>query len=125
MAAMPEENTFDHRRGDDGEHVGYLHVTDDGSFVPYDPLRRRRAEPMELDDAEALLDRIGLRLLDRGWWLVDPDGSRLKVRVTELRRTSVTVAPVLDDLSGATAKTIDLTATLTLPLPTDRLVEAD
>lgn len=35
---MPLENTFDHLRALDKEHVGYIHVTGDGRFVPFDLL---------------------------------------------------------------------------------------
>lgn len=120
---LPRENTFDHLRADDREHVGYLHVTDDGRFIPFDLLHRRRGEPMELDEAEALLDRIGLSMLTVRWWLDDPQEGRVRVAIRELHRATVTVARTLDDLSGPVAKAVDLTATTTLPLPTDRLHE--
>ena len=48
----------------------------------------------------------------------------MKVRIQELRRESVTVARVLENLSGPVAKAVDLTATITLALPTDRLHES-
>ena len=53
---------FDHLRSDDGEHVGYIEMVGD-LFVPHDLLHRRRGEPMELHEAEAVLDTIGLRAL--------------------------------------------------------------
>lgn len=110
---------FDHLRADDHEHVGYLEMTDDGRFVPYDRLRRRAGEPMELAEAEELLDRIGLRLLAQDW-VLDPDGpAPRRVRIRELTRDAVTVAPMLDD--AAVAKAVDLTESIMLELPTDRL----
>lgn len=122
-AGMPEQNTFDHLRGSDGEHVGYLHLTEDGAFVPFDLLRRRRGGPVELDEAEALLDGIGLALLAEPWWLDHGEHGRVEVRIQEFRRESVTVARALADLSGPVAKAVDLTATTTLALPTDWLHE--
>lgn len=123
-AGMPQEDTFDHLRTWDGEHVGYIHLTEDGAFVPFDLLHRQRGEPMELHEAEALLEGIGLALLAEPWWLDDGETGRVKVRIQELRRECVTVARTLEDLSGPIAKTVDLTATTTLALPTDRLHES-
>lgn len=93
--------------------------------MPFDLLRRRRGEPMELHEAEALLDGIGLTMLAEPWWLDDGGLGRVKVRIQELQRGSVTVARALEDLSGPVAKAVDLTATTTLPLPTDRLHESE
>lgn len=124
-AGMPEESTFDHLRSSDGEHVGYIHLTEDGTFVPFDLLRRRRGGPVELHEAEALLDGIGLTLLAEPWWLDDGEQGRVKVRIQEFRRESVTVARALEDLSGPVAKAVDLRATTTLTLPTDRLHQSE
>ncbi|MCV7584061.1 serine/threonine protein phosphatase, partial [Micrococcus luteus] len=60
---------FDHLRADDREHVGYIEMTDDGLFIPYDLLRRRCGEPMELAEAEELLDTVGLQALGEQWLL--------------------------------------------------------
>lgn len=114
--------SFDHLRADDREHVGYIEMTDDGRFVPYDLLRRRRGEPMELAEAEELLDATGLRVLSEPW-LLRNDGEWMRVGITEFSRDSVTVAPQLDD--GAVAKAVDLTAAVRLSLPTDRLRQAE
>lgn len=111
---------FDHLRAEDREHVGYIEMTDDGAFVPYDLLRRRRGEPGGLEEAEAVLDEIGLRLLAEDW-ILDAD-EPLRVRILEVTRDAVVVAPALD--SAAVAKSLDLTATVRLPLPTARLRQA-
>lgn len=110
---------FDHLRADDGEHVGYLEITEDGAFIPYDLLHRRRGEAMELDQAEQLLDAAGLRLLAEPWVLVSEDGDEIPVGIREVTRTAVVVAPVMD--SATVAKGLDLSAAVHLPLPTDRL----
>ncbi|HRO95372.1 MULTISPECIES: serine/threonine protein phosphatase [Micrococcaceae] len=121
---MPATDTFEHVRGADGEHVGYIHCTDDGRFVPFDLLQRRRGEPMELDEAEALLDGIGLSMLAEPWWLDEGNGERVKVLVQEVHRDRLTVARAMDDLSGPVAKAVDLQAVITVELPTDRLHDA-
>lgn len=44
------------------------------------------------------------------------------MRILEVTRDAVVVAPALD--SAAVAKSLDLAATVRLPLPTDRLRQA-
>jgi hypothetical protein len=78
---------------------------------------------MDLDEAEALLDGIGLRMLAEPWWLDDGNGERVKVLVQEVHRDRLTVARALDDQSGPIAKAVDLRATITVALPTNRLHE--
>lgn len=130
------EDVFDHLRREDGEHVGYIEMVDD-AFVPYDLLWVRRGEPMELDEAEATLDAVGLRLLAEDWLLLEgaPAGPGLdaagrvarptptwsRVRIRELHRDRVVVARAVDDLSADVAKTISLVDAIELPLPTARL----
>lgn len=121
VQGLPIENTFDHMRSSDGEHVGYIHMTDSGRFVPYDLLHRPRAEAMELDEAEHLLDGIGLSMFTEDWWLV-LDGEHVKVLISEVRRDSISVARTMD---GPVAKSVDLLTTIELQLPTDRLVQRE
>lgn len=114
---------FDHLRTDDGEHVGYIEIADD-LFIPYDRLWNRRGEPMELAQAEALLDEIGLSLLAEDWVLSPEESAEApptRVRIVELTRDTVTVAPTLDGATGSIAKSLDLTTRTTLPLPASRL----
>ena len=114
---MPSENTFDHLRSHDGEHVGYIHMTASGHFIPFDLLRRQRAGALELEDAEQLLEDLGLGMFTEDWWL-DVDGQRIRVLIQEVLRDCVRVAPAVE---GAIAKSADMTATIELALPTDRL----
>lgn len=114
---MPAENTFDHRRSLDGEHVGYIHMTADGGFVPFDLLHRARAGPLELELAESLLDELGLRMFVETWWL-DVDGEQIQVLIQEVRRDQVLVAPAV---AGVIAKSADMVRSVEVPLPTDRL----
>lgn len=79
---------------------------------------------MDLDDAEALLDRVGLSLLAEDWLLLPAPaegGDPVRVRIAELTRDAVTVSPTLADASGKVAKSVDLTRRTTITLPTDRL----
>jgi hypothetical protein len=116
---MPPENTFDHLRKLDGEHVGYIHMTDDGGFVPFDLLHRRRSEATNLESAESLLDDLGLRMFMDEWWL-SVDGQHQQVLIQEVRRDRVLVAPTV---AGAIAKSADMTKTIEVPLPTGRLFQ--
>ena len=123
------EDVFDHLRREDGEHVGYIEMSADGRFIPYDRLWVRRGEAMELDEAEAVLDAIGLRLLAEDWLLEEDPGageaSWARVRIREIHRDRVIVARAMEDLSATNiAKSVDLIGAIELPLPTTRLRSA-
>ncbi|MCV7502234.1 serine/threonine protein phosphatase, partial [Micrococcus luteus] len=77
---------FDHLRADDREHVGYIEMTDDGLFIPYDLLRRRCGEPMELAEAEELLDTVGLQALGEQWLLRTEGDAWVPVDIREFSR---------------------------------------
>ncbi|QQM67496.1 serine/threonine protein phosphatase [Actinomyces weissii] len=120
------ENVFEHLRREDGEHVGYIELTDDGRFIPYDRLWLRRGEAMDLDEAEAVLDEIGLRLLAEDWLLQEEDEAPgragwVRVRIREIHRDRVVVARTVDDLSAKVAKAVNLIDGIELRLPTTRL----
>ena len=120
------ENVFDHLRREDGEHVGYIEMTADGRFTPYDRLWVRRGEAMDLDEAEATLDEVGLRLLAEDWLLQEEDGQTgeatwARVRIREVHRDRVVVARAMEDISADVAKAVDLVGGIELPLPTARL----
>ena len=124
------EDVFDHLRREDGEHVGYIEMSADGRFIPYDRLWARRGEAMDLDEAEAVLDAIGLRLLAEDWLLEEDDlqtgeASWTRVRIREIHRDRVIVARAVEDLSATSvAKSVDLIGAIELPLPTTRLRSA-
>ena len=130
QAGLPDpEDVFDHLRREDGEHVGYIEMSADGRFIPYDRLWVRRGEAMELDEAEAVLDAIGLRLLAEDWLLEEDPGageaSWARVRIREIHRDRVIVARAMEDLSATNvAKSVDLIGAIELPLPTTRLRSA-
>ena len=124
------KDVFDHLRREDGEHVGYIEMSADGRFIPYDRLWVRRGEAMELDEAEAVLDAIGLRLLAEDWLLEEDnlqtgEASWTRVRIREIHRDRVIVARAMEDLSATNiAKSVDLIGATELPLPTTRLRSA-
>lgn len=124
------EDVFEHLRREDGEHVGYIEMSADGRFIPYDRLWVRRGEAMDLDEAEAVLDAIGLRLLAEDWLLQEEDpqtgkATWARVRIREIHRDRVIVARAMEDLSATNiAKSVDLVGSIELPLPTTRLRHA-
>ena len=124
------KDVFDHLRREDGEHVGYIEMSADGRFIPYDRLWVRRGEAMDLDEAEEILDAIGLRLLAEDWLLEEDDlqtgeASWTRVRIREIHRDRVIVARAMEDLSATNiAKSVDLIGAIELPLPTTRLRSA-
>ncbi|MBO3725519.1 serine/threonine protein phosphatase [Actinomyces bowdenii] len=120
------EDAFDHLRREDGEHVGYIEMSGDGRFIPYDLLWVRRGEAMDLHEAEAVLDEAGLRLLAQDWLLQQQDGQTgeeawARVRIREIHRDRVVVARAMEELSAGVAKSVDLVGGIELPLPTTRL----
>ena len=127
QAGLPDpEDVFDHLRHEDGEHVGYIEMSADGRFIPYDRLWVQRGEAMELDEAEAVLDEIGLRLLAEDWLLQEEDGQTgeatwARVRIREVHRDRVVVARAMEVLSADVAKAVNLVVGIELPLPTMRL----
>ncbi len=110
--------------------MGYIEMSADGRFIPYDRLWVQRGEAMELDEAEAVLDAIGLRLLAEDWLLEEDDPqtgeeSWARVRIREIHRDRVIVARAMEDLSATgVAKSVDLIGAIELPLPTTRLRSA-
>ena len=110
--------------------MGYIEMSADGRFIPYDRLWVRRGEAMDLDEAEAVLDAIGLRLLAEDWLLEEDDlqtgeASWTRVRIREIHRDCVIVARAMEDLSATSvAKSVDLIGAIELSLPTTRLRSA-
>ena len=66
---------------------------------------------------------FGLQALGEQWLLRTEGDAWVPVGIQEFSREAVTVAPRLDD--RAVAKAPDLTATVMLSLPTDRLRSAE
>lgn len=62
--------------------------------------------------------------LDYQRGLADGVGDPVRVRIQEVTRTVVTVAPTVNGAVGEVAKSIDPAASITLSLPTERLCPA-
>lgn len=112
---LTSDAVFDHVRASDNERVGYIAITNDGDFVPFDLLHRQAGPAGNLDDAENILETVGLTLLDQTYELTR-DGQTMRVGIKELNRHEVTVIPLPGDLDPA-AVPVDLTARWTYPLP--------
>lgn len=118
---LTSESAFEHVRASDGEVVGYIVITDDGQFVPFDLLHRQASEPSDLAHAEELLEQIGLSLLAESCQL-SREGQALRVGIKELTRDEVTVGPLTDDLDPS-SEAVDLTARWTYRLPASELTQ--
>lgn len=79
---MIGDDWIEHRRGMDRELIGWLAPVGDG-FAAVDLLGRRRTGALELEDAEAALEEIGIGYLADPYELQLPDGRWLRVRITE------------------------------------------
>lgn len=90
---MVDDITFPHVRSSDGEHVGYLRISENNGFVPIDLMWNEVGEPQELTDAETLLEELGLSYLAEGWLLdVEDYPEPVKVRIREITPEQITVA---------------------------------
>jgi hypothetical protein len=106
-----------HRRGSDGELVGYL-VLDGDLFTPMSHLGVPLAASCDLEDAEAILEERGLAVLAERWvWSGSPRGDMV-VRIVEVTSDHVRV---VDDDTGAAAVVGANLATYDLPVPADTL----
>ncbi len=81
-----------HHRAVDGEHVGYLVGVDEERMRPMTLLGTPLADPSHRNEAEALLDAVGLSYLIEPWELVDEDGSATRVVLLEISPERVAVA---------------------------------
>lgn len=104
-------------RREDGELVGYLEILDDG-FRPRDLLGRILGAPADLEDAEAVVDRVGLAALAEPWLLTNDDGSRQQVLIVSVDAESAWVA----NADFAQVVGADIGTPIRIDLPTDRLV---
>lgn len=107
-----------YHRPDDGEHVGYLRPDGD-LVVPCTLLGTDLAGPLERDDAETVLQDVGLSYLAETWLLLDDDGTQRRVVLVEVDAARAVVADAGSALVvGAPA---DERGRREVALPTDRL----
>lgn len=81
---------IEHRRGFDGELLGWLAPTGDG-FVVVDLLGRPRSAEVDWQTGEELLDELGIGYLADPFELRLESGEWLRVRITEVSATEIRV----------------------------------
>ena len=111
-----EPDWIEHRRADDGEHVGWMKPIDDG-FVAVDLLGRPRTDVVDWLSAEETLDDLGLSYLADPHELWLDDGGWLRVRIAEVTPSVVRVKK--EDWGDMTAPQIYFT--VSLPVTEDQL----
>jgi hypothetical protein len=111
-----EPDWIEHRRADDGEHVGWMKPIDDG-FVAADLLGRPRTDVVDWLSAEETLDELGLSYLADPHELRLDDGGWLRVRIAEVTPSVVRVKK--EDWGDMTAPQIYFT--VSLPVTEDQL----
>ncbi|MGO4587856.1 hypothetical protein [Paenarthrobacter sp. 2TAF44] len=107
---------IEHRRAEDGEHVGWVKPVNDG-FVAMDLLGRPRTDVVDWLSAEEILDDLGLRYLADPHELRLDDGDWLRVRIAEVTPSVVRVKK--EDWGDMTAPQVYFT--VSLPVTEDQL----
>lgn len=105
---------IEHRRGRDGERLGWLSPEEDG-FVAVDLLGRRQTGPVDWLTAEETLDTLGIGYLADRYELRLGDGQWLRVRITEVSPEAIKVSK---DHGGA-IDAPQLNYSLPFPVTTD------
>lgn len=96
---MPED-WIEHRRGIDGEILGWMRPDGDG-FVVIDLLGRERSDALDWLDAEELLEQLGIGYLADAYELRLESGAWLRVRLAEVSSHRIRVKK--DDWGDMTA----------------------
>jgi hypothetical protein len=89
LLTMPE-NWIEHRRGLDGERLGWMKPDGDG-FVVIDLLGREKTGVVDWFDAEEMLDGLGIGYLADAYELRLDNGEWLRVRVAEVSTQEIRV----------------------------------
>jgi len=90
MGMVDPVEWIEHRRGGDGELIGWM-APDGEGFVVVDLLGRERSAVVDWLTAEETLDEIGLGFLADPFELQLPDGRWLQVRIAELSPEGIRV----------------------------------
>lgn len=89
-----QDNWIAHHRDEDGELLGYLAPPSDvtNTFRPVTIFGYPMAPPLELADAQQVLDDLGLSYLAERWYLtVDGSGESIAVTIAEISPHQMTV----------------------------------
>lgn len=97
------EDWIEHRRGPDGELLGWMRPDGDG-FVVIDLLGRERTGSVDWFAAEETLDALGIGYLADPYELLLDDGPWLRVRLAEVSGREIRVKK--DDWGDMTAPQI-------------------
>jgi hypothetical protein len=106
------ENWIEHRRGRDGELLGWMKPVGDG-FVAMDLLGREKTDVVDWLVAEETLDDLGIGYLAEPYELLLDSGTWLRVRLVEVSSGSIRVKK--DDWGDMTAPQIYYTVPLPIP----------
>ncbi|TFB73757.1 hypothetical protein E3O06_07985 [Cryobacterium glaciale] len=105
-----DQDWIEHRRGSDGELLGWLRASGDG-FLVIDLLGRARTDALDGLTAEEALDALGIGYLADPFELRLDTGEWLRVRITEVSTERILVKK--DDWGAIDIP--QLTFTLTFP----------
>lgn len=95
-----DESWIEHRRADDGEHIGWIRMVGEG-FVAVDVLGREITGEVDWLEAEESLEECGIAFLAGPWMLRQPDGEEVRVRITEVSPQGISVTE--DEFGAASA----------------------
>jgi hypothetical protein len=112
VVGMPSSEWIEHRRGRDGERIGWI-VPDGDGFVVVDLLGRRRSAAVDWLIAEETLDALGIGYLADAYELRQADGRWLRVRITEVSPSAIRVKK--DDWGAIDSPQVEYT--LPFPMP--------
>lgn len=111
---MLSTDWIEHRRGRDGERLGWI-AADGENFIAIDLLGREVTEPVDWVSAEERLEELGIGYLADPYELHVGEGTWLRVRITEVSSRSIKVS---QDHGGAIdAPQIDYS--VAFPMPAD------
>jgi hypothetical protein len=94
------DDWIEHRRGRDGERLGWMRPSGEG-FVVVDLLGRERTGPVDWLEAEGFLEDLGIGYLADPYEMRTETGGWLRVRLAEVSPVRVTVKK--DDWGDMTA----------------------
>jgi hypothetical protein len=107
------------RRSGDGETIGYVEMIGD-DVVPRGLVGNRLAPPMpDWDEAERVIDEVGMRQLGEKWVLTTDEGHALTVVILEIDPTRVVVGEA--DFAQVVGRPEEDGWRLEVEVPTDRL----
>jgi len=107
-----EKGWIEHRRGRDGELLGWIKPVDDG-FVAMDLLGREKTAVVDWLVAEETLDEVGIAYLAEPYELLLDSGVWLRVRLVEVSANQIRVKK--EDWGDMTASQIYYTVPLPIP----------